>query len=237
MRWNDDIYNVPAYSVADSARYLSIPTPTLNAWLRGRFYTTKKGQQAFAPLIQRPDPTLPQLSFTNLVEAHVLKILRKVHNVKLSKVRSALDYMSHKLDTSHPLVTKRFQTDGVDLFVEQMDRLVNVSRSGQLVMRETLQRLLTRVEWDADGFAVRFFPNTLIEDIDLASDPKSDKIIFLDPSIRFGKPIIAATGVPTDIIAELYNAGDSIDDIAKEYDCTPLQIKAAIRFEFQNRAA
>jgi uncharacterized protein (DUF433 family) len=232
VKWDDGIYNIPAYSVTDAARYLSIPSVTLNSWLKGRSYATKNGQQVFDSLIQRPNPSLPQLSFTNLVEAHVLRILRKTHQVKLDKVRSALDYMGQQFDTHHPLVMKRFQTDGVDLFVEQMERLVNVSRSGQLAMREILKHLLARVEWDASGFANRFFPN-----IDLVPNPESDKIIFLDPSIRFGKPVIADKGVPTDIIAELYNAGDSINDIADEYDCTPLQVKTAIQFEFQNRAA
>jgi uncharacterized protein (DUF433 family) len=140
--------------------------------------------------------------------------------------------MIQQFNATHPLVMKRFQTDGVDLFVDEMERLVNVSRAGQLAMRDTLKGLLTRVEWDANGLATRFFPI-----IDVVPDPVSDKIIFLDPSIRFGKPVIAGRGVPTDIIAELYNAGDSIDDIADEYDCTPIQIKAAIHFEPQDRAA
>ncbi len=232
MKWDDGIYNVPAYPVTDAARYLRIPLVTLRSWLKGRSYDTKIGQQTSEPLIQRPDPTLPQLSFTNLVEAHVLRIIRESHQVKLDKVRKALDYMGQKFDTVHPLVMRRFQTDGVDLFVDQMDQLVNVSRSGQLAMRETLKHLLTRVEWDAKGLASRFYPIT-----ELVPDPESDKIIFLDPSIRFGKPVIAAKGVPTDIIAELYNAGDSIEDTAYEYDCTLLQIKTAIQFESQNQAA
>ncbi|MGB8698054.1 MAG: DUF433 domain-containing protein [Thermosynechococcaceae cyanobacterium] len=232
VKWNDDIYNIPVYPVTDAARYLRIPVATLRSWLQGRSYPTKNGQQAFDPLIQRPNPALFQLSFTNLVEAHVLRTIRGRYQVKLDKVRKALDYMGEKLQNPHPLVMKQFQTDGVDLFVEEMERLVNVSRSGQLAMRDTLKGLLTRVEWDANGLASRFFPIT-----ELVPAPESDKIIFLDPSIRFGKPVIAGKGVPTDIIAELYNAGDSIEDIADDYDCTPLQITAAIHFESQDRAA
>jgi hypothetical protein len=75
--------------------------------------------------------------------------------------------MSQRFNTNHPLVTKKFQIDGVDLFVDQMDKLVNVSRSGQLAMRETLKHLLTRVEWDANGVATRFFPI-----IELISEPE-----------------------------------------------------------------
>lgn len=232
VKWDDDIYNTPAYPVTDAARYLRIPVATLRSWLKGRSYPTNTGQQAFEPLIQRPDSGLPQLSFTNLVEAHVLRIIRETHQVKLDKVRKALDYMNQQFDTAHPLVMKRFQTDGVDLFVDQMDRLVNVSRSGQLAMRETLKHLLTRVEWNAEGIASRFFPV-----IEWVPEPESDKLIFLDPSIQFGKPIIAKKGVPTAAIVSLIDAGDSIEDVADEFDCTLKQIKAAIQFEAQNRAA
>lgn len=232
VRWDDDIYNTPAYPVTDAARYLRIPVVTLRSWLKGRSYATQGCQQAFEPLIQRPDPALPQLSFTNLVEAHVLRVIRETHQVKLDKVRNALDYMGQQFETDHPLVMRRFQTDGVDLFVDQMDQLINVSRSGQLAMRETLKHLLTRVEWNADGLASRFFPV-----IELVPEPRTDKIIFLDPSIRFGKPVIAGKGVPTSAIVSLIDAGDSVNDVADEFDCTPQQIKAAIQFEAQNRAA
>lgn len=231
-QWDNNLFNVPTYPVTDAARYLHIPVATLRSWLKGRSYATKMGKQAFAPLLQRPNSSLPQLSFTNLVEAHVLRIIRETHQVKLDKVRKALDYMSQEFDADHPLVMKRFQTDGVDLFVDQVDKLVNVSRSGQFAMRETLKHLLTRVEWSAEGIANRFFPIT-----ELFPDPNQDRIISIDPAIRFGKPIITGKGVPTDVLADLYNAGDSIEDIADDYDCTSLQVKTAIQFESQKRAA
>lgn len=231
VRWDEDLYNAPAYPVTDAARYLRIPTPTLQAWLKGRTYPTKRGRQLLRPLIQRPNPELPQLSFNNLVEAHVLRIIRETHQIKLDKVRQALDYMGEQFDTAHPLVIKRFQTDGVDLFIEQITEdskktLVNVSRGGQFALREVLKHLLTRVEWNPDGIASRFFPIT-----DWVIDPQRDKIIVIDPSIRFGRPVIAGKGVPTDAIVDLYNAGDTINDIADEFDCTPEQVKQAIRFD------
>ncbi len=220
--WNVESYDIPAYSVTDAARYLHIPTATLHSWLKGRDDLKQRGQQA-EPLIQRPDPALPQLSFTNLVEAHVLRLIRSTHQIKLDKVRKALDYISQQFDTNHPLARRKFQTDGIDLFVDQMDELVNVSRSGQLAMRETLKHLLTRIEWDEHDIAVRFFP--FIQTGDEA------KILYIDPRISFGKPVIAGTGVPTAAILNLYEAGDEIDEIASEFGCTPEQVKAAIRFE------
>ena len=223
-KWKAGIYDVPAYSVSDAARYLHIPLPTLRSWLQGRTYKTKAGKRTCEPIIQRPSADLAQLSFTNLVEAHVLRILRETHQIKLDKVRIALDYMSRELDSQHPLAEKKFQTDGVDLFVDRVDKLVNVSRSGQLAIRETLKHLLTRIEWDERDLATRLFPF-------VRTEGDENKILYIDPRFAFGKPAIAGTRIPTSSIIDLYDAGDELEDIADEFGCTPQQIKAAIQFE------
>ncbi|AFZ53087.1 DUF433 domain-containing protein [Cyanobacterium aponinum] len=222
-QWELDIYNIPIYSVTDASRYLNIPLPTIRTWLNGRKYKTRKGEQNFLPLIQRPSEEMSQLSFTNLVEAHILRVIRTIHNISLDQVRIALDYISKRFDTDHPLATKQFSTDGVDLFLEEVRDLVNVSRSGQLAMKEILLQLLTRVEWDENNLATRLYP-----ELDNTND---DKILIIDPRISFGKPVIKGTGVPTKAIAQLYDAGDSIEDIAENYDCKVIDIKQAILFE------
>jgi uncharacterized protein (DUF433 family) len=222
--WDSETYNTPAYSVTDAARYLRMPVGTLRSWLDGRSDKTQKGQQQFTALIQRPNPNHPELSFANLVEAHVLRVIRENHQIKLDRVRTALDYLSKDLETDHPLIQQRFQTDGVDLFVNSMERLVNVTRSGQLAMKETLKFLLTRIEWDDREIASKLFPFVQAEG-DVA------RILCIDPRISFGKPTIVGTGIPTGAIVDLYEAGEEIQDIANEFDCTADQIRAAIQFE------
>jgi uncharacterized protein (DUF433 family) len=228
-KWELDIYNTPTYSVTDASRYLNIPLATLSTWLNGRKYNTKQGKQEFLPLIQRPSAQMSQLSFTNLIEAHILRVIRTIHNISLDKVRITLDYISERFKNNHPLATKEFSTDGVDLFLEEVGHLVNVSRSGQLAMKEILQQLLTRVEWDENNLATRLYP-----ELDHIND---GKILIIDPHISFGKPIIQGTGVPTKAIAQLYDAGDSIEDIAEDYNCKVIDIKQAILFESYRKAS
>lgn len=229
--WGTEIHNIPTYPVVDAARYLQIPTATLRTWLKGRSYPTQSGQQQFEPLIRRPDSDFAQLSFTNLVEAHVLRVIRTTHNVQFDKVRKALDYIEEQFGTRHPLARVEFQTDGVDLFLESVGRLVNASRSGQLAMADTLKHLLNRVEWDVSGMATRLFPF-----VQSLPGNNSDKPLTIDPNVSFGSPVLTGTGLPTRILAELYDAGDSIAEIAQEYGCTPAQIHAAIWFESQAKA-
>ncbi|ANV92062.1 DUF433 domain-containing protein [Picosynechococcus sp. PCC 8807] len=216
--WNNQLYHLPIYPVVDAAHYLHIPVRTLRTWL--------KGGKTFLPLIKRPKGDRPELSFTNLIEAHVLQVISTEHQIPLGKVRLALDYISKEYKTPHPLTHKQFKTDGTDLFIDQIDHLINVSRSGQLAIREVLQRLLTRIEWNEADIAIRLFPY-----IKTSLEPLSQKILTIDPAISFGRPTITGTGVPTHIIKELYDAGDSISELAEDYSCTTAQIHAAILFE------
>ena len=66
-----DIRNRPAYGPAEAARYLRLPAATLRTWLVCRAYPKGDAQATFHPLI-KPASTEPlQVSFYNLVEAHV----------------------------------------------------------------------------------------------------------------------------------------------------------------------
>lgn len=84
-----------------------MPLGTLRSWINGRSYSTQKGQQQFEPLIQRPDPNQPELSFANLVEAHVLRVIRETHQIKIDRVRKALDYLSQVFETDHLLIQRQ----------------------------------------------------------------------------------------------------------------------------------
>ncbi|MBW4521978.1 MAG: DUF433 domain-containing protein [Scytolyngbya sp. HA4215-MV1] len=220
-----DTRNLPTYPIADAARYLSIPIGTLRSWLHGRYYPVEEGKRYFEPLIQRPNTTTSQLSFTNLVEAHVLRVIRQVHGVRLDKVRTALDYIDQRFNIPHPLARIEFQTDGINLFIESVGRLINVSEHGQLAMQAVLEHLLERIEWDENGIAARLFPVTRMKDQD------APKVLVIDPSISFGRPVLIGTGIPTAILAERYKAGESIDTLAHDYGCDRLQIEEAIRCE------
>src|SRR5579883_44645 len=185
-----DRNNTPAYSVAAAAHYLKLPPATLRSWVSGRAYRTTSEPKFFQPLIAIADPAAGYLSFTNLVEAHVLAAIRRHHGVRLDKVRSALDYLSRHFPVEHPLASHDFETDGLDLFVQKYGHLYNVSREGQQAVRELLQSHLRRVEYDRDGLPLRLFP-FVTKDLYTNERP-----VEINPSISFGRPVIANTGIP-----------------------------------------
>ena len=220
-----------AYSITEASRYLSIPTATLRSWVVGRKYPTDSGIKFFSPLILLPDDARAGLSFVNLVEAHVLDAIRRHHQVPLSKIRDAIHYLQKHFSSKHPLAEQRFQTDGIDLFIDKFGKLINVTQSGQIALRELLKAHLHRVEHNANGAAVRLYPFTRKRDL---SEPK---VIVIDPHISYGRPVLVGTGIPTAIVAERYKAGESIDELAEDYGRSRNEIEEAIRCELWLEAA
>ncbi len=229
-----DPRDIPAYFLHDATRYTGVPFNTLRSWVSGRTYATDDGIRHSKPLIIRPKESEGLLSFNNRIEAHVLNAMRRKHNVPMPRVKKALDFLSKHFDSSHPLADHDFETDGVDLFVQKLGDFINVSRGGQLAMREMFAIYLNRIERDEQGLARQLFPFTRTSTSGHAADPK---IVAINPRIAFGKPVIAGTGIPTSVIAERYKAGESIFEIADDYGREQIEVEEAIRCEFELKAA
>ena len=193
-----DTRNLPAYSYRDAATYLHIPLGTLRSWVKGRTYNTKQGTRFSEPLVKLPSADAKALSFTNLVEAHVLRAIRVEHEVRLDQIRIALNFISTELNYPHPLVREDFlRTDGQSIYVEHLGQLLDATRDGQYAIRETLEIYLTRIEVDEQGIAARLFPF-------LHPDRTKDepKVIVIDPNISFGRPTIAGPRILTRVVAD-----------------------------------
>jgi uncharacterized protein (DUF433 family) len=233
-----EIRQLPAYSVPEVANYLHLPVGTLRSWVNGRYYPTREAKRCFYPLIELPSDLieLPSerkklLSFTNLIEAHVLSAIRRVssairrdHKIPPTKVQGALDYIQEKLKLPHPFASLEFQTDGIDLFLEGFGELITVSRDGQRALKAVLQTFLSRIERDEKGYALKLFPFLKNPDIN------APRTVVIDPRISFGRPVLVGTGIPTAILAERFKAGDSIYELAEDYGCEYWQIEMGIQF-------
>ncbi|MGB2623218.1 MAG: DUF433 domain-containing protein [Candidatus Acidiferrum sp.] len=210
------LYEEPAYGLSEAAVYLKVPYTTLRYWLTGF------GKRS--PIIQPVESVPTRLSFLNLLECHALAGMRKIYNLKLPKVRSALRKVSEQFPQPHPLISEVFLTDRKDLFIERMGQIVNVSRQRNQLSLDFYRMHLERVEVDPKGL-FHFFPFVIAPS---ASEPKT---IEINPMLGFGKPVIAGTGISTAIIASRFNAREPITSLAEEYGCTPQQIEEAIRWE------
>lgn len=221
---NLDPRELPNYSPAEAARYLRMPTSTLRTWIFGQ---QKDGRGAMFPVLQLPDPRKKLLSFINLVEAHILFSIRKDHNLPLPSVRKALRYLQNNMGSKHPLVENKFEVSGRDLFIKRLGELINVSSEGQIAMADVLKVYLHRIEWDEAGLAKKLFPYVL-HGVPESEQPKS---ILIDPTISGGRPVLAGTGIATRVVAERFLAGESPDDLAKDYNRSRNEIDEIVRCE------
>jgi len=213
--------DIPIYNFSEASRYLKIANATLRSWILGRDYPKGKTSAFFEPLIELPETESRLLSFNNLVEAYVLRSLRHKHMVSMKDVRTALEYAFSDFNIKRLLLNQELRTAAGELFIERYGELINLSRSGQLALKMAFENHLQRIEWKNE-LPARIYPFI---------DADSEKIIAIDPSIQFGRPILIKKCILTSIIVDRIDAGESPEYIAKDYDINPSDVELAIRYE------
>jgi len=220
-----DLRMMPLYTASEAACYLSLPASTTRAWAFGQGYRYKGARRRFHPVIDTADREGRRLSFINLVELLVLSAIRRRHRVSLVQVRKAVDYLKRESTVPHPLAANTFLTNGVDLFVDKFGQLLNISRDGQLAMRELIESYLNLVARDTHGIPVKLHL-PLRTGATMSPGP-----VVIDPRIAFGRPVIDGTGVRTDVVRGRFRAGDSIEALAADYGLSSEQIQDVFRSE------
>jgi uncharacterized protein (DUF433 family) len=220
LKISEAIFEQPAYSPDVAARYVGVPCTTLRYWLLGR--------GSIQPIIEPAEKSPLVLSFANLLECHVPNALRAQYSLMLPKVRSALETLKRISHDRHPLLSSRFRTDGINLFIDE-GALLNLSQGGQYALQQVLETYLERIEWQAKG--VKFYPFVSNK------SPDEPKIISITPTIAFGRSVIDGTGISTAVIASRFWAREEPLALASEYGRTEKEILEAIRWEGDYRRA
>jgi uncharacterized protein (DUF433 family) len=204
---------------------LRLPAATLRSWVLGRDYPTAEGSGKFPPLIPPASKRPPLLSFSNLIEAHMLRSLRTEHGVPVKALRSALGYAQKELGIDRMLLRAELRADAGKIFLDRYGQLIELTASGQLAMRQLFIEHLKRIDWDTSNFPVRLYPFLS------AAAPNEARPIVIDPRIAFGRPVVQRNGISTSTIAERIDAGESVDDVASDYDLGRSEIEQAILYE------
>ena len=219
-----DVRYLPSYSVSEAALYLRLPESTLRAWIERR--------SNFEPLIAPAQEKPLALSFINLVEAYVLASIRREHRLSMNKIRKGLDFISQKYPSGNPLAEKDFETDGLSLFLKEADLVYDISGgSGQIVLEDIVKEYMRRIERDPHGLPIKLYP------FSRSGEPDEPRSILIDPKISFGRPILSRINIPVEIIVERYRAGESMSELAGDYECDQEKIEEAIRCRLWEQAA
>jgi uncharacterized protein (DUF433 family)/DNA-binding transcriptional MerR regulator len=213
------------YTVPEAARLLRVPARKLRRWAEG--YTFADGRFS-EPLFQRDYPELAArriLTFQDLIELSLVSQFRQ-KGVSMPAIRAAAKWAAEQFRTNHPFAVKRFHTDGKRLFAEGE---IPVNGKGG---RERLYRELPTYQYVLD-LAEEFFQKLDYEDDQVRHywPLGKHRPVVLDPARAFGQPIDPDSGVPTRVLYEMHQAGQSVEEIADWFRVTPDAVRAAVEFE------
>ena len=201
----------PIYLVADVARFVRLPYQTARSWVT---------------LIPGRKPELPPGAGLNFLDLISILVIRKLKDIGVNprRIRRAEEYLMD-LYGPYPFSQRVIWTDGYHVFLapdsplreEVPERfLISANSGGQQAFVDLLQQYLHRVEYGAEGLAVRWTPMDRVE---------------LDPSRQFGQPCIKNTRVLTESIYSLYAAGDAEQTIMRAYDLSSEDVSEALAWE------
>lgn len=220
-----DVREAPIYTAAEAAQYLRLPASTVRAWAFGQSYRSRGESRWFQSVIGAADRKSRRLSFINLVELFVLAAITRAHGVRLQQVRRAGGFLKRHFPTAHPLADHQFQTNGVDLFVEKFGEILNISRDGQIEMKELIRAHLRCVERDAKGVPMKLYL------LPRKRPSVTRGVVVIDPRIGFGRPVLDGTGIRTEVLIERFSAGERIEALAADYGRSPAEIEDVVRCE------
>ena len=215
------------YTEAEAARLLRVPQNTLNYWLEGG---EQRGRQ-FKPVIRvQPRGSRASVTWAEFVEAGLLREYRRTHGVPMAELRAFIDRIRQEFGVPYPLADRRPYVSGKELLSEAQDAaglsadfcLVAVVR-GQYVLTPPADSFYKRVTWEGDT-AAAWRPH---------DDPHSP--VLMRPDSRFGRPSVK--GISTEAIWEHSEAGETVDDIASEFDLADDDVRWALAYEISARAA
>lgn len=140
-------------------------------------------------------------------------------------LRQAIKFAQKEFGIKRLLLSGDIRTDAGQIFLNRYGQLIDLSRSGQLAMRRLFEEHLKRVEWDDSQFPMKLYPFVSTD------APTVDRPIVIDARIAFGRPVVARRGISTAAIVERIDAGESVSDLATDYDLQGAEIEEAVVYE------
>lgn len=207
-----------SYGIPEAARLARVNPRTANRWFSG------SGRDRPDRLFQSHLPAVDRrhaLSFLDLIDLLVVGRFRD-EGVSLQTVRRVYGRLQDSLDTAHPFGHHRLLTDGRTIFMETLDHVgdkhLEEVLSGQKAMPEVLRPYLKQIEYAPDT--------------QTAARWNIAQGVVIDPARSFGKPIIAAEGTTTYVLAQAFWANDEDADLVADlFDVSPDAVRQAVAFE------
>jgi uncharacterized protein (DUF433 family) len=222
-----DLLSRPVYGFQQVDELLGLYPGTSRRWIDGY----ERGKKRYAPVIREASTGDEAVTWGEFVETRLLAQYRD-QGVPLIHMRPAIEALREELNVKYPLASAKtwLAADGREL-VGRMQHQVGLQ--GPLLLVFTVRTGQTRMDWTPPADAFRRSiewttdhqdaqPRLVHPDVDL------DRVQ-IDPLRGFGEPVVR--GVRTEIINELFRAGETPDGIAETYELEPEAVLQALRYE------
>lgn len=143
----------------------------------------------------------------------------------MPEIRTALDYAERHFGINRLLIREDLKAAPGSFFLEKFGQLINLGRAGQLAMRRVLDSHLEGIEHDLQGLPCRLYPRRTDHSLE------SPKLIVINPRVSFGRPVLVSRSVTTASIADRIDAGDTIEEVARDYGLANDEVEEAIIYE------
>lgn len=227
-RLKSPLLGIGLYTIGDAAAYTGIAARDIQRWLFG--YESNGAhhaglwQSALNGIVETK-----ALGFHDLLEIRFVNAFRQ-YGVSLQAIRHASHHARELFNHSYPFTCKQFQTDGRSIFAEVLEEtsdetLLDLVKK-QYVFKQVIKpSLYEGIDYSEMGDATRWYPI------------KRNRMIVLDPSRHFGKPILTDAGIATETLLAAYKAeGENSKRVAQIYEIPVAEVDAAIQFEHRNVA-
>lgn len=224
------------YTPSEAALYARVHTQLLNRWLY-----SSGGEPVIEPEFGRGDKSV---SFLDLIQALAIREARNDYDVPLEKIREAYDRAREQYGIKYPFAMrhraflfgegKPNQSPGrISKKKRRMEIVLNLGDNegtkyvqmtgrehGNILIAEIAQVYMLDLTFNPQtGLAHEYRPMTFRE-----------RSILMNPTIRFGEPIVESCGITAMTLYESYKSEGSVEAAAKAYGVEREDVELAIKY-------
>ena len=165
------------------------------------------------------------LTFRDLLEIRRVSAFHSA-GVTWQRIIRAARHAKLRFETDYPFSDIRFKTDGAHIFNSTGTDLEQLSRYGQLALKQVMaDYLFDPVDYD-DHEPVCWYP---AEEWGISQVGRE---VLVNPRLAFGTPVITGYHIPTEVLYGNYRAeSNSIESVALNYEIPLTAVECAIAFQ------
>jgi uncharacterized protein (DUF433 family) len=233
-----DLIGIGIYSQPEAAHLLRLTPTRLRRWVNGYTYRPQLAaagvRRSRPPVIDKSDIPVVSgriaLSFLELVELRVIRVLVEEHGIPLQSVRKAATLAQETFATKYPLASRTVYVEGPRLFASLSAEPTSIvelrrGRTPQIQWAQVFEPVMKEVTFD---------PQTSLTDTWWPLG--TARPVVLDPSIMFGAPVIAGSRVRT-VAASAMASTSTVETTAAAFGIEVEGVMAAVEFEHYLAAA